>query len=215
MSSNDDRPIKPAPSLADPNEPDLPYRLINTRLEHHTRALGYVCVTLATLERHLNGIIEDLVPCTEQVRRIIVENLGTNLSTRCNFVIQLSAASNIYGEWTETLSEQLVYIQNEILPPRNRYVHDPWLADMAETGQPKQADQRIKLRKPSAFSKKELTPVLTKERRLEDMWLLVRNISQINKNLAALRNVFGFWRELGHEADIRAKCPLPPKWPHP
>ena len=162
MSSNDDCPVKPAPSLIDPNEPDLPYRIINTRLEYHARALGYICVTLATLERHLNGLIELLVPCNEEVRRILVQNIGSTLNTRCNMLVQLCAVSTMYDEWAETLTEQFHYVKSDILPPGNRYVHDPWLADMRETGNPEQLDQRVKLSKPASFGKPQITPILTK-----------------------------------------------------
>lgn len=191
--------MNPLPPI--PPEPELPYRLIFQNLEHHATALGYVCMTFANLEFTINWMIEVILPCSPDARRAIP---GDSVPARIDFVLKIAALNRPPGEWFAILESILQLVKKDIVPLRNRLIHDVWIHHQESPGQ---WDLRSSLKASQANELKVIPgPVLT-ERTLESIWSLVSKISQLKASLTNLTVFYVNWRDSGNVPDDT----LPPR----
>jgi hypothetical protein len=174
-----------------PPEPQLPYRLWFGGLEHHATALGYVCMTYANLEANINHLIQDLLQCSQEARRAIVDAAGATIRNRCQLVLKLARIHAPSDQWFEDLTDLLKRVEGDLAEDRNRLVHDRWLPGPVV----KQINAKIYIRTPQAGKPKSLTPQEQPDRPLEFVWDLVRRIQEVDVFLTHLAMGFSQWKQ--------------------
>lgn len=165
-----------------PPEPKLPYRLCQPNLEHHATALGYVCMEFAALELSLSRLIEQMLRCSPEVRRAIIDATGLSISTRCDLLLKLASIDAPTRDWIASLEWLAGIIKDEISPKRNRLVHDAWFGG----DPPTQLDERAILKSPQSFQPKIIPAPTNPERTLESVWDLVKTIQYAQVGLGVL-----------------------------
>ena len=116
----------------------------------HARALGVLCITWATLDRHLTDLLADMVPCTRKAAACLA--MADNVAPRCETIKKLAYEKGFQDEWCETLGAGLDNILN-LARSRNRFVHDYWAV---QEGQLERLDKRALVKSKGAKLGKEL-----------------------------------------------------------
>lgn len=176
-----------------PEEPKLSYRMWWPGLEHHATAIGYICMTYASLEFSINRMIEYALRCSPDQRRAIVDASGARLETRCILLLKLVNINQPSHQFFQDLEETLNCISGEIAPLRNRLIHDPWV--MGETV--RQWDLRSKLTQADVGAPKSIAPPKEPERSLETVWQLIRLIQMADSSVSLLSAFYAQWTQTG------------------
>ena len=184
-----------------PDEPEIPFRIVDADLEHHATALGYLCMSFAHLELQIDLFIGHLLDTSNEQRRCVVGAAGA-VASRCILLTQLASLTPQNDAWEEHWFNCVVDVldgTHKLCEQRNRLVHDPWLS-----GTPVQLNFRPKLRKAQAGKQSSLVAPVQSERSLEAMWDLVGKIEHASHELNYLLTA-----HLSRDAEERDSLPPP------
>ena len=167
---------------------------LHEKLEYHDRvlaneasALGNYCIAYSRLEYSINLLIEEILQCDDETRRILVEASGARLASRIEMIRRFSIKRVADDQIRDILNKILAYTQCILQPARNRLIHDFWpLNQHPETGDTKgQVDDRIFRKKRQAHQPEFLTAGLHIER---DAKSIMNEYAKVN---AARRALWG------------------------
>lgn len=175
-----------SPKVVVPPEPELPYRACYPHLEHHATALGYVCINIGHMEFVLHTLLELLLRVDQNECRAVIDATGASIATRCDLIRKLASMQKPNGDWFDAVDAVMSCIERDILPLRNRYVHDRWV----HREKPILTDSRAFLKRPQSHLPKALTEVVESYPDLADVWALVEKIESATHDIATLYAAF-------------------------
>ena len=153
--------------------------------------LGYLCFRHAQMEGSINQFIITYWGHGE-LGRLIISHGGDNLDRRLTFVEQLlHLVEGLPQEYLDDFSEVSTAIKNNILPQRNRLIHDDW----AVSGENKMEQRNIKISlkgKPKAFN-----PIDRNVRERERIWQLTQDCYAAANELSILHGDLWNWLNKG------------------
>lgn len=153
-------------------------------LSQHALALGYICMAFARLEFRADGLLGAVLGVSPEIQRIIVDASGQRLEARFD-VIRKGALliPKAPDRWTDALMMVLHEVKSEIVPLRNRLVHDEWIGDNEGVGQ---VDDRAIRHKPQSRESAILSPPTWISRPIPVLWDLYRRICSAADDLDLL-----------------------------
>jgi hypothetical protein len=133
--------------------------------------LGYICIHWGWVETALNDIIEFLAPLEPgQASQAITGN--AEIRSKIQIVRALAFLRQPFKEWFDLMSSILDWIDSDLRPLRNNYVHSGWFAPK---GRRTLRVRKTKFKKPQAFQL-----VLTTE---EDIPIKLRELRRLRNDL--------------------------------
>src|SRR5205823_6466456 len=93
-------------------------------------------------------------------------------------------------EWFSELEKTLNWIDNDLRPLRNRFVHDPIVTQLKHPYPSVRADSRATLKKPKSHQPRELTTYTETPISSDDIWKLADDIEAATKTIGLLAGRF-------------------------
>lgn len=119
----------------------------------HMLALGRLCVTWATLDRHLTELISAYTGLSSSMTACVVA-ASDNIAPRCEILRLLAAESTPSPEWQSDFMMMVDIIRQQLAPLRNRFVHDYWTLS---EGTLQRLESKASAKRPQAMQPHQLT----------------------------------------------------------
>lgn len=91
-------------------------------------AIGWVCMETAHIDKLVVDLITHLAGVDLEGTECLLSK-SDRLDSRCEIAKRLLILRTPDGEWRDMALKVLEFVQNEVCPRRNRYVHDVWRFD--------------------------------------------------------------------------------------
>jgi hypothetical protein len=114
-----------------------------SKIDRVARAIGYVTIFWAWLDRSLDEFLKALIPLEDgDIERIVTANM--NMRAKIQIIKAIAIIRRFDDKWLNSLNIQLDYTDNDLRIRRNRIVHDSW----AKSGRSLQlVSKRTKIRR--------------------------------------------------------------------
>lgn len=147
-------------------------------LSEEATALGFYCIAYSRLEYTLNVLIEELLGCDDEIRRMIVEACGSRVEVRTELIRRLATKHVKDQDVVKALNNVLAFLKSKLSPVRNRLIHDFWPLDQSEEGGGRkgQIDDRIFRKKQQSRQSPSLTPGTFVPRPAKEIWFACRQV---------------------------------------
>lgn len=165
-------------------------------------ALGYLSFRYAALEDNINSHIFTVFQHSE-LARAVIDHSGDNLQRRLELVEKLAHMVEMPEPWLNDFESVAKGIRNNVLPKRNRFVHDSW-AMMDETRW-EQRYLRLALKKPQADQPKSFTPIRRCETTAAAVWETAQAAYDAAADVAILHHDLFHWVKSRKFDDIFGK----------
>jgi hypothetical protein len=163
------------------------------KFDELAKALGYVTIAWGRLENDLSEFIELLVPLEEgDISRSVTAHL--DIRSKVQTIKALAFLRKPYDEWFNKMLIYLDYIDNNLRPRRNRFIHDGWYRP---GGKIIRRMHQVKFERPQAFQ------------------LVLRTETKVPMKLAEIRQLaielddlvfitFAFWYDFAYPDERRS-----------
>lgn len=152
-----------------------PARINNPALNDHASGIGYFCFMYNGLEARVNNLLGLLARLPDQELECFTNQY--DLLKKLGTLRALAFKHKLSKLWYKDIELMAWAVEKQIIPPRNRYIHDIWIAP--EAGAMRRYE-RIKISKPQ--SRQE--PVLTTHEHIptnaDEIWQLVQETKDVS-----------------------------------
>lgn len=157
--------------------------LLDPALTEHHLALGVVCREWASLEQDVGWALAMLLKTESIATPMILRPVDVRDQLAS---IKIGALfSSLSKRWTESVVDTANYIDNDLRPLRNRYVHDHWFVDV-DGVTVYRLEISLTLRRPQSREALNLYAKAPTEVPIEHMWILANEMRLHARYLAAL-----------------------------
>lgn len=152
--------------------------------EDHAKAIGFLCFHFAGMEGSVNRLLAELLGGSMEAARAVADASGASLDNRLSLTARLACLAGMPRRWFEAVESVSNGIKTNILPFRNRLIHDEWFhVDAQVWGQ---TDVRAGLKKAQARAPKMIPNPLRNERKAENIWQLAQSCIDADTDLTVL-----------------------------
>jgi hypothetical protein len=168
-----------------PNSKNL--KKIEEREEALSKIIGKVCIYFGRLEESLSEFIELLTPLEPgDISRSITSEM--DIRSKIQTIRALAYIRKPSEEWFSNMMLLMDYIDNDLRPRRNRYIHDGWYLSK---GSLLRRTNKIKILKPQSF-----------QLQLQTRTEVIAKIPELKKLETELKDLvfvmFAFWYDYAY-----------------
>jgi hypothetical protein len=153
-------------------------------------ALGYLSFRYAGLEDDINSYIFTIFQHSE-LTRAVIDHSGDNLDRRLTFVEKLCHMVEMPQPWLDDFQSVSGGIKRNILPRRNRFVHDSWA--MMDEIRWEQRYLRLALKKAQADERKSFSPIKRTETTAAAIWEVAQAAYDAAADVSILHHDLFHW----------------------
>lgn len=158
-------------------------RINNPRLNDHAQAIGYLCFMYNGLEANVNNLLGILAPLPDEELECFTNQF--DLLKKLPTLKALAFKRKPSQLWFDDIELMSWAISAYIIPKRNRYVHDIWIAPAEGVIR---RHERTRIDKPQSRQEPKLTTFEYIPTPPEEIWQLVgetRDVSNMLRHLSA------------------------------
>ncbi len=162
-----------------------PLRIDNPRMNDHAQAIGYLCFLYNGLEANANNLVGLLASLSDTDLECFTNEI--DLKKKLPIIKALAFQRQPSKIWFDDIELFSWAVGSQIIPKRNRYVHDIWLGLPSVTVR---RYERTRIGKAQALEKLTLTTHEHITTTAEEIWTLVRETSDISNIFRHLYEAF-------------------------
>jgi hypothetical protein len=151
-------------------------------LEDHMPALGYLCVFYAHLDSTIVEFVGKILQLTGEDPACIGNPI--DLSKKTQIVRALAFQHKPSEQWYNDVELVIWLIEDQLIPKRNRFVHDKWLA--APISGVMRKWYRTKIARPQSHKPLALTTYEYVSQTADDIWDVVDDIMVVSGSVQLL-----------------------------
>jgi hypothetical protein len=163
------------------DESKPPNRIHNPTLDDHAHGIGYLCFMYNGLEARVNNLLGLLAGLPDEELECFTNQF--DLLKKLPALKALAFKSMPSKQWFEDIELMTWVISSQIIPKRNRYVHDIWL------GLPEGAVRRHERTKIEQAQSRQAAKLSTHEHvptTADEIWSLVQETKDVSNILRLL-----------------------------
>lgn len=162
-----------------------PQRIDNPKLNDHATAIGYLCFMYNGLEARVNNLLGILAPLKDEELECFTNQ--TDLKKKLPTLKALAFKNKPSKIWYEDIELMCWAVASQIIPKRNRFVHDIWLAP-AEGAVRRY--ERIRIGKDQSWEEARLTTHEHIPTDANEIWTLVQETKDVSNILRHLYSAY-------------------------